>query len=232
MQQLELTRQLANQVLNSRGLLEDIFKAEDITHSGYINVACITAGLKKLFPDTSKSDVLKLLEFIESNMKGSEAQPLQQGGKVNYERLVQNLIKLNRQSKFSDSSSSKNNIRKSTKGLSVDEEDEDDDNYNNFDLHFSPNFKKKMLQKGSTKSLDGESRNSFNEEQKSELDEKNYTLGPVIEESLLGILSALGVLHSAENKLVTYCTDSFICTLKNLVNFFPTANITVRQRTV
>jgi hypothetical protein len=39
-------------------------------------------------------------------------------------------------------------------------------------------------------------------------EEDNYVLGPVIEEALLLILSALGVLHSAENKFLVLPMDS------------------------
>jgi hypothetical protein len=39
-------------------------------------------------------------------------------------------------------------------------------------------------------------------------EEENYSLGPVIEESLLAILSALGVLHDPENKVLILPSDS------------------------
>ncbi len=38
--------------------------------------------------------------------------------------------------------------------------------------------------------------------------EENYTLGPVIEEALIAILTALGVMHSAENKFLVLPMDS------------------------
>ena len=200
MQQLEMTRQLANQLLMARGLLADIFRAEDTTHTGYISLSCIFNGIKKLYPDTSKADVIKLLEFIESNLKSSEeASSLQLGGRVHYDKMLKSLLKLNRQLKFNETKHSKVHLLKTSKdGTAANDEDEDDD-YDNFNLKLSPNAKKAL---GSMKGDDGKQSRLKDEDGKAELDEDNYSLGPVIEESLLGILCAVGVLYSAENKLV------------------------------
>lgn len=198
-----MTRQLANQLLMSRGLLSDIFRSEDTTHTGYISLSCILNGIKKLYPDTSKADVLKLLEFIESNLKSSEeVESLRMGGRLHYEKLLKSLLKLNRQMKFNETKHSKAHSQKASKDSAVADDDDEDDDYDNFNLKLSPNTKKALKHGGSTKADDGKQPQLKDEDGKIELDEHNYSLGSVIEESLLGILCAVGVLYSAENKLV------------------------------
>jgi len=222
----ETIRQLATQLINSRGLLLDIFKAEDLSHAGYIPIPNILLGTRKLYPTTTKSDLSKLLDFMDKNVTNTPIksndedileQPLQQGGKVNYAKLIDSLLKLNRHFKFKDAKLAglmntgpvvKRN--KSHGGKNNLEDDNDEDDYDNFNLNLSPNSKRKLLATTSKRSIKADDDNdskSQSQEMKTEretieFEGDSYSLGPVIEESLLGILCALGVLYSPENKLV------------------------------
>jgi len=231
----EIIRQLATQLINSRGSLLDIFKAEDLSHSGFIPISNLLLGTRKLFPSTTKSDFAKLLDFMEKNTPNAPSksnngmdddileQPLQQGGKVNYAKLIDGLLKLNRHYKFKDAklsglmnSTSTIKRKKTLVGKSSLEDDNDDDDYDNFNLNLSPSSKRKLLASTSKRSVrvdDDDDSNSQSQEAKTEresieIEGDTYSLGPVIEESLLAILCALGVLYSPENKLLILPSDS------------------------
>eukprot|EP01034_Spumella_vulgaris_P021817 gene21817-27886_t len=100
----------------------------------------------------------------------------------------------------------------------------EDDDYDNFNLghgerntlhtpglgHGGGSQTNLMQGTSSANSLhEGERKGGYRELDEEDDDEdETFTLGPVIEESLLSILSALGVLHSPENKVLILPSDS------------------------
>lgn len=306
-----IVRKCSLLVLNSKGSLLDMFKAEDNTRTGYICHKQILSCIRKIDPEVRREDLIKMLEFADIHTPVAPAnvtaanlvhyyqdRDLLIGDKVHYNKLFVVLNKLNKQLKFAEvapgktgallsTASTKNSALGMTSSQSAStlksipkpqaatstggknskkSHQAGDDDYENFNLagieasaaaggagqlsmdeggggsqEASATFLTASMSALSEpdgggsqafKPFDGSGSRSQHHQQQSrslsgagakpaprlsiqladveeeEEEEANFSLGPVIEESLLCILSALGVLHDPENKVLILPSDS------------------------
>lgn len=227
----EIIRVLAAKILDFSGSLLDVFKSEDIGHIGFITKGQILVSIRKVHSSVKKGDISKLLDFIElhfhntrkSNVSGHAAVKLMKNAeepdallevddKINYYRLLSMLAKLNKYYRFAELkrlnmstagiikfSQDQKRKKESSNGkhITVQTAAGDYDDYNNFNLknqhnHFSMNDDEEDNDDESA--IDGEI--------------KIPLLGAVIEEGLLGLLCALGVMYNVENKVLILPADN------------------------
>ena len=284
-----IVRKYALLFLQSKGPLLDMFKSEDITRTGYISRKQILSCVRRINPDITLADLIKMLEFTDlhtppapvnvsttNQMHYYQDRDLLIGDRIHYNKLFLVLGKLNKQLKFAEVAPGKTGAllatakpsaaaatakdklptipsavtskfpKKSTHGGG-------DDDYNNFNLTGQPpSHAPGATQQGeegglsrdpsmafaastvsnlsepshsvhgtTSTTLHNKTANTsahpaaatataappllFEASETEEADEEaNFSLGPVIEESLLHILSALGVLHDPENKVIIF----------------------------
>eukprot|EP01038_Epipyxis_sp_PR26KG_P006095 gene6095-8399_t len=166
----EIIRNLANIIIKKQLVMADVLKSEDINKTNYIGVGRIVSVCRKISTNgvgfeemvVSRSDVMKLLEFVEQNTSAGTSSnedstvvstPLIIGNNVNYPDLISSLNKLNKYFKFNDKKimshynanapkhhlhghghnhDKSNNNHKATGGDGADGQYED---YDNFDLN-------------------------------------------------------------------------------------------------
>jgi hypothetical protein len=265
-----IVRRTALLFLQEKGALCDMFKAEDITRTGYIARKQILLCLRKINPETRREDLIKTLEFADLHTPTAptnvnsvnlvhyyQDRDLLIGDKVHYQKLFVVLGKLNKLLKFAEVGQGKTGallatakpaalaahpLKAPSKGAHGKTEAAEDD-YENFKLTVvgaeaagaqtsvaegvSQEYSSTFLT-GTVSDLDGSRATvpgqrgapagtgaaapkvsiELGDPELEEEEEQNFSLGPVIEESLLCILSALGVLHDPENKVLILPSDS------------------------
>ena len=174
----------------ARGMLEDLCRAEDLAHTGQITRGALTTVLHRLHPGLSFTDMIRLLE-ITSMLKEDPAK-LSEDIYVDYLEILRRVaVVFEKRNKKGDStvlSYEKLSISKDPREFNSKK------NHRGKDENFAANL-----------SIDA---SSVSENAAHVNSEALISLGPVLEESLLKVLIALGVLHSPENHVLVLPSDN------------------------
>ena len=160
---------------SARGEIEDLCRAEDLAHTGLITQRALELVLNRLHKDLNGEDVKRLLSVTGTYFE--ENHLLTDENKIDYHDLIQSVVSLVEKS---DESSKMSKSTKSTK------------------LRGNGSNSAKG-QKGSTSTKGGPE-----EVSRVAGRSRHASLGPVLEESLLAVLIALGVLHLPDKKVWFY----------------------------
>lgn len=207
--QEELMTKIARETLDNQGFLENAFMAEDIACRKYISMQKMYNAMKKALVDLKVIDYRQLVDFVVKNVLNGNAeeylanfpgQPFVEDDHIHYEQFFLALKKLNRQFHFSGTRRETNNGNKSVMSPGANEEDDSD--FENF--HLPSRLTTAVGEEGRQTAEAGKD----DEEDEGDEDNEDVRLGPVVEESLLEILCALGVLYSPENKVLILPSDS------------------------
>ena len=174
----------------ARGMMEDLCRSEDLAHTGSITRGQLSNVMRKLHDGLSYTDSLRLLEvtslLVEDRTQLSENIP------VNYMELLRRVTKVyesnQRHKAEGGSMASYESIQKETKTKTK--------------------LDKKDNQKEDFAASMGNNVNSPQNSGIFESEDEFETLGPILEESLLKVLIALGVLHSPENQVLLLPSDN------------------------
>ena len=176
----------------ARGMLEDLCRSEDLAHTGKISRGALTTVLHSLHPGLSFTDMIRLLEITslmteDSTMLSAEIQ-------VDYKEMLKRVaVVYEKKSKKGESSiASYENIASANRDTHENSYSTKSKNHSR-DENFAAGMSQDHLPQESTAnaSVAGE-----------------VSLGPVLEESLLNVLIALGVLHSPENHVLVLPSDN------------------------
>lgn len=183
---------ITKSILKERKQLENKFMAEDITVSGFIDIDLLYQCIRK-FVDIHIDDYDTLIDFLVLHFdhEPNDNRPLEKKflleDKVNYRLFFQILIKfLRRKNKLADEYEST---------VSYDSNSQIDEDFDNFKLAQIQDDEEENIEEDQI--VDPEQTEGCIE-----------TLGPVVEELLLKILCALGVLYSPENKVLILPSES------------------------
>lgn len=213
LQQEATVCKVASDILKAQGMLEDVVKAEDITRSHYVPVARMHAAMRsRCLDDLKIADFRMLLDFMlkhsfggdpACSMQGFEGRPFLQEDSVHYNMFFNALKKLNRRFHFNKGTrpggllGNANAMSKDCKAEGMGLADCDEDTFDDFHLPTA-----------AAEQEDGEGHGDGNEDDDEAMGSAGDSLGPVVEEALLQILCALGVLYSPENKVLILPSDS------------------------
>ncbi|RYH32332.1 ATP-binding protein [archaeon] len=207
--QEELMTKIARETLDNQGFLENAFMAEDIACRKYISMQKMYNAMKKALLELKVLEYRQLVDFVIKNVFNGSAeeyltnfpgQPFVEDDHIHYEQFFIALKKLNRQFHFSGTRRDTNNSNKSVMSPGANEEDDSD--FENF--HLPSRLATAVGEEG--RQTAGAGRDEEDDEEVD--DNEDVRLGPVVEESLLEILCALGVLFSPENKVLILPSDS------------------------
>ena len=207
-----MMRRNAESILKDQALLEVVLRAEDLGHSGYLSFDLFYQCLKKFVSTLEKEDLTTIFDLIIANFPqhlldsdGTKFLDGENNSYVFYDKFFSFLSKIYR--KFHSRST---NSKFSDKNIALQEEEEGwkdqfDDDYENFDLENKGSNEAEVA----TELAMGITEDEMTAQQRQESQERNQiaSLGPVVEEMMLNVLCALGVLYSPENKVLILPCD-------------------------
>lgn len=175
-----LARNLLSLCYQTRGHLEDLFRTEDSIKSGKITVGQLHHCLVRVHSTFKKADAMRIIEITGMSLSNDDSEDNIQRSS---DRVLFDYMELLRRI-----------IRKERDERQTEQ-------------------KKKVIPKQNAKPLDSELGLDFPE--KDSEDNINtddvediQSIGPLVEESLLSVLCALGVLHSPENQVMILPSDT------------------------
>jgi hypothetical protein len=175
-----LSRNLLSLCYQTRGHLEDLFRTEDSIKSGKITVGQLHHCLVRVHSTFKKADAMRIIEITDMSLSSDDTEDNIQRSS---DRVLFDYMELLRRI-----------IRKERDERQIEQ-------------------KKKVIPKQDTKPVDSELGLDF-PKQDSEDNINNddvediQSIGPLVEESLLSVLCALGVLHSPENQVMILPSDT------------------------
>jgi len=183
----------------ARGMLEDLCRSEDLAHGGKITRAALTKVLHTLHQGLSFTDMVRLLEI--TSLMTEDPTILSADIQVDYKELLQRVAKVyEKNSRKGESAiSSFENITSANRSIHENSYSIKNKNHSR-DENFAA----------------GMSQDNTSAQPESMAQASDVSLGPVLEESLLNVLIALGVLHSPENHVLVLPSDNDV--LRDFVN--------------
>jgi hypothetical protein len=200
-------RTLLSVLYDERGGFADVWRTDDCMSSGTISLHAALKGIKQVLPRFTKNDFSTLLEMVnlsEAHIPGSvfpeDSARFRTGfgdkTKVNYTEIIRRIEHLYGLAKKADIK-----IKLTSKvALATDGVDRLDT--------FVLQDDKGSRYRGVSGASNEWENFSIASEAKKTLGLDDFSLGPIIEESLLVVLYSLGVLHSPENQVLLLPIDS------------------------
>lgn len=194
-----IVRKFAQAILEKRATLDGILRADDINKTGYISIDVMYSSLKRTIPELHKEEFAHLLEYVINGHNAIVAvstanlkQLVVEDQFIEYEVFFTALSKLYKKMKTHDFKKDAE-LEQATTTILVNNNLEDD--FDSFTL---------TAANPSEKGANG----TGNTEEEDDAPESFESLGPVVEELLLELLCALGVLYSPENKVLVLPSES------------------------
>lgn len=201
-------RTLLSLCYSARGHLEDYWRSNDPMLTHFITISRIEAGISKVFPEFGRLEAFKLLEMTDlitaprgiklfGSKSSSFLRDVDAGDemKVDYRELVRRIHQLERAERRSEVKTrlATNQSHGAPTGDKL-----DDFTLPAKELQAGVSAPTSSVESGGD-IVNGVEGLSVYSESHNHLDERS--LGPLVEEALLTILCALGVLHSPENQV-------------------------------
>lgn len=190
-------------IVSNQGLLERVLKSEDIQKRCFLSKEMLFCCVNK-FVKLNNADFELLLTYIfkeeikkEYGLNPTASTSELDFDEIDYEFFIINAVKLNR--KWRDNHSYRGHVQRKDNVL-LENGGEDDEDFEEFLLQSSNNIQQKGTEKSGT-------RKSFSSTAKKHETQPD-ALGPVVEELLLQILCAIGVLYIPEHKVLVLPSDS------------------------
>jgi len=181
------TRNLISLCYAARGHLEDRWRAEDSTQCGKISLYQLYMGMSRVHNTFKKADTMRILE-LGGIISGSDAVNSDRM-MVDYLDVIRRIVKLEKAERLSTFRA--RNVPKYGAPVKTEE------NYDDFFTHSNLGLGDDVLG-----SMDDDSWGD------GDLGNDNASLGPVLEESILSVLCALGVLYYPEHHVLMLSSDS------------------------
>jgi len=179
------TRNLIALCYAARGHLEDRWRAEDATQSGKISLYQLYIGMSRVHNTFKKADAIRVLE-LSGIISGAEALSSDRM-MIDYMEVIRRIVKLEKAERLAAYRA--RNVPKYGAPVKTEE------NYEEF-------MTSAKIDEDGFGSLDDESWGD------AEQGNENASLGPVLEESILSVLCALGVLYYPEHHVLLLPSDS------------------------
>jgi hypothetical protein len=176
------TRNLISLCYAARGHLEDKWRAEDSTQCGKISLYQLYMGMSRVHSSFKKADTMRILE-LGGIISGSDAVNSDRM-MIDYMELIRRIVKLEKSERLATFRA--RNVPKY--GAPVKTEENYDDFY-------------------TSSNLGDDALGSMDDDSWGDGDD-NASLGPVVEESILSVLCALGVLYYPEHHVLVLSSDS------------------------
>ncbi len=191
-------RKFGELMLRERGQFEFVFRSEDITKCGRLEMEAFYLIVKRIIPQIQRSDLTCLVDFVQQSLSRQkfsgvkDISSIVDGSSIDYDTFIYVLNKLFKKIKGNDM---KQHMLSKEDPSPVEDIDDNFDNFNVDHGHTKDDDEHGGLEEIFTaESLEG--------------DENSGGLGAVKEELLLAVLCAVGVLYSPENKVLILPTDS------------------------
>lgn len=194
-------------IVTNQGSLDRVLKSEDIQKRGYLSKDMLFRCVNK-FVKLNASDFELLMTYIfrdeikkEYGLNPEASTSVLDFDEIDYESFLNNAVKLNR--KWRDSNASYRGSNGGNNRLQdvLLEDGNHEENYDDFQLHVGASAGRKASGGRTTR------KGTFDSSLKKS-ESKFDGLGPVVEELLLQILCALGVLYIHEYKVLVLPSDS------------------------
>jgi hypothetical protein len=200
--------------------LEDFWRTNDHTHAGMLSLSQLQRGLLKAHTSLQKGDLMRLLQITDMSSQaavdggfvtGNTEDPGGQGGqeqdvvKVDYRELLRRIFSMEKQER--GSTIKQRLAGRGAKGGEGRHREEEGEDYHVSEMAKSATF---VLGVGSEEGPE-----------EGILGDDMATLGPIIEESLLELLTSLGALHSPEHQVSLSLSLSLsLCVCLSVCVFF------------